>query len=153
MASYCKRAIHFFSHVLPGIQYPYPNLTAFNGDGGMEFPMLINDGSFPDEEAAEVAAHEIAHTYFPFYMGINERKYAWMDEGWAQTLPNDMEMNVKGKKFKPQQTNTYYYQMLAGKDEVPLMTLSTSPGWQYLHQCIILQALTSLYNFKRYAWQ
>ena len=20
---------------------------------------------------------------FPFYMGINETKYAWMDEGWA----------------------------------------------------------------------
>ncbi|OLE65775.1 MAG: hypothetical protein AUG74_12180 [Bacteroidetes bacterium 13_1_20CM_4_60_6] len=29
---------------------------------------------------------EIAHTYFPFYMGINESRYAFMDEGWATTF-------------------------------------------------------------------
>ena len=33
-----------------------------------------------------VAEHEIAHTYFPFYMGINETRYAFMDEGWATTF-------------------------------------------------------------------
>ena len=32
-----------------------------------------------------MADHEIAHTYFPFYMGINESRYAFMDEGWATT--------------------------------------------------------------------
>ncbi|MCK5075600.1 MAG: hypothetical protein KAR38_04445, partial [Calditrichia bacterium] len=25
--------------------------------------------------------HEIFHSYFPFYTGLNETKYAWMDEG------------------------------------------------------------------------
>jgi len=30
-----------------------------------------------------ITLHEIFHTYFPFYMGINETKYAWMNEGWA----------------------------------------------------------------------
>ncbi|MGI8548896.1 MAG: M1 family aminopeptidase, partial [Gemmatimonadaceae bacterium] len=33
-----------------------------------------------------VVEHEIAHTYFPFYMGINESRYAFMDEGWATTF-------------------------------------------------------------------
>ena len=33
-----------------------------------------------------MADHEIAHSYFPFYMGINESRYAIMDEGWATTL-------------------------------------------------------------------
>lgn len=33
-----------------------------------------------------VAEHEIAHTYMPFYMGINETRYGFMDEGWATTL-------------------------------------------------------------------
>ena len=33
-----------------------------------------------------VQDHEIAHTYFPFYMGINESRYAFMDEGWATTF-------------------------------------------------------------------
>jgi aminopeptidase N len=33
-----------------------------------------------------LTSHEIAHTYFPFFMGINETKYAWMDEGWASFI-------------------------------------------------------------------
>ncbi|HEY8934716.1 MAG TPA: M1 family aminopeptidase, partial [Cyclobacteriaceae bacterium] len=33
-----------------------------------------------------VAEHEIAHTYMPFYMGINETRYGFMDEGWATTF-------------------------------------------------------------------
>jgi len=125
VASYGQTCINYFSHKLPGIPFPYPNLTIFNGDGGMEFPMLVNDGSFGNQEAAEVAAHEIAHTYFPFFMGINERKYAWMDEGWAQTLPNDIVINVKGDAFKPQQSNSFYFQMLSKNNgDVPLITLS-----------------------------
>jgi aminopeptidase N len=33
-----------------------------------------------------VAEHEIAHSYFPFHMGINETRYGFMDEGWATAL-------------------------------------------------------------------
>jgi hypothetical protein len=125
IVAYSQQAIRYFSTQLPGIPYPYPNLTVFNGHGGMEFPMFVNDGSFPDEEAAEVVAHEIAHTYFPFYMGINERKYAWMDEGWAQFLPNDIEFSVKGKPFRPQQNNAQYYAYFAGRaSDMPMMVPS-----------------------------
>ena len=126
VARYSRESVAYFSKTLPGIPFPYPNLTVFNGHGGMEFPMFVNDGSFPDEEAAEVTAHEIAHTYFPFYMGINERKYAWMDEGWAQVLPNDIEFDINGKKFKPQQANAQYYSYFAGREsDMPMMVPST----------------------------
>ena len=50
----------------------------------MEYPMMVNDN--PTEKAEddiELTDHEIFHTMFPFYMGINETKYGWMDEGWA----------------------------------------------------------------------
>lgn len=82
-----RKILHFFSHDLPGVPYPYSHSTNFcngEGGGGMEFPMLTNDGT-PSEKPYLIGllAHEIGHTYFPFYMGINERKYAWMDEGWA----------------------------------------------------------------------
>jgi aminopeptidase N len=30
-----------------------------------------------------VTIHEMFHTYFPMYVRINERRWAWMDEGWA----------------------------------------------------------------------
>jgi hypothetical protein len=128
VAGYARQCVDYFSHKLPGIPFPYPSLTVFNGgfgQEGMEFPGMVNDGSDTDEFAIEVTAHEIAHTYFPFYMGINERKFAWMDEGWAQTLPNDMEFNLNGETFKPQQTNALIFVMLAGeRSQVPLMTPS-----------------------------
>ena len=63
-------------------------MTAIQGYADMEYPMMINDTSIPDDlnDAGLTADHEIAHTYFPFYMGINETRYAFMDEGWATTL-------------------------------------------------------------------
>jgi aminopeptidase N len=49
--------------------------------------MMVNDASFPDTTFSRfVAEHEIAHTWFPFYMGINETRYGFMDEGWATAL-------------------------------------------------------------------
>jgi aminopeptidase N len=50
----------------------------------MEYPMMVNDNPLTDRaESIELTDHEIFHTMFPFYMGVNETKYAWMDEGWA----------------------------------------------------------------------
>lgn len=122
---YARQCVSYFSTQLPGVPFPYPNITVFNGHGGMEFPMFVNDGSYPDDEAAEVTAHEIAHTYFPFLMGINERKYAWMDEGWAQFLPNEIPFDINGQTFQPQQTNAQYYSFFAGREQdVPLMVPS-----------------------------
>jgi aminopeptidase N len=53
----------------------------------MEYPMMANDETYKDTVFSRfVAEHEIAHTYMPFYMGINETRYAFMDEGWATTF-------------------------------------------------------------------
>lgn len=80
--------IDWFSKNWPGVEYPYPVMTAIQGYADMEYPMMINDTSVPDDfqEARLTADHEIAHTYFPFYMGTNETRYAFMDEGWATTF-------------------------------------------------------------------
>jgi hypothetical protein len=41
----------------------------------MEYPMMANDESYADTVFSRfVAEHEIAHSYFPFYMGINETR-------------------------------------------------------------------------------
>jgi aminopeptidase N len=94
VAGMARQSVSYLSFDLPGIPYPYTHSTTFcNGqtDGGMEFPMMTNNGA-PASLAgtAGLTFHEIAHTYFPFYMGINERKYAWMDEGWATFFPADV---------------------------------------------------------------
>lgn len=87
-----KNAITYFSTELPGIPFPYPSMTVFNGSGGMEFPMMVNDTK-NEKYSSDVylTSHEISHTYFPFYMGTNERKYAWMDEGWAVYIPREFQ--------------------------------------------------------------
>jgi hypothetical protein len=125
VARYGRETVEFLSKQMPGIPFPYPHVTVFNGSGGMEFPMMVNDGSYGLAEAAEVTAHEIAHTYFPFYMGINERKYAWMDEGWAQFLPNDMQFKLKPDAkatYSPQAYNAMAYSKYAGNQmDMPMM--------------------------------
>ena len=71
----------------PGVAYPFPKMTAFQGFADMEYPMMVNDSPQRDPQFAQlVQDHEIAHTWFPFYMGINESRYAFMDEGWATTF-------------------------------------------------------------------
>lgn len=93
-AQYSRESIKYLSHEFPGFPYPYFHVTSFcngNKGGGMETPMMANDGA-PEKLANHVGLifHEIAHNYFPFMMGTNERKYAWMDEGWASFLPKDV---------------------------------------------------------------
>lgn len=94
-AEMAKRSIEFYSEKMPGVIYPYPQITVFNGDGGMEFPMIVNDGQFSNTiNDVYVTTHEIAHMYFPFYVGTNETRYGWMDEGMAYFLPWDLQIEL-----------------------------------------------------------
>ena len=95
-----EKFIEYLSNTMPGVEYPYPSMTIFNGEGGMEFPMMVNDDDTETwESTVYLTSHEMSHTYFPFYMGINERKYAWMEEGWAMYIPQ--EFQNKMQRFAP----------------------------------------------------
>ena len=78
-----QKMMKHFSEDVPGIPYPYPEFTTFirsgRGGGGMETPMMANNGG----PGLGVTIHEMFHTYFPMYVRTNERRFAWMDEGWA----------------------------------------------------------------------
>jgi hypothetical protein len=87
VAQYARHSLDWLSHNWPGVPYPYEKTTVVQGFAGMEYPMMANDETYADTIFSRfVAEHEIAHTYFPFYMGINETRYAFMDEGWATTF-------------------------------------------------------------------
>ena len=87
MVEYGKHSLDWFSNNWPGVAYPYPKTTIFQGFADMEYPMMVNDNTSQDPNFTRfVAEHEIAHSWFPFYMGINESRYAFMDEGWATAL-------------------------------------------------------------------
>lgn len=93
-----RYALAWFSKNWPGVQYPFEKSTAFQGTADMEYPMMVNDSHEADLGFAQlVQDHEQAHTYFPFYMGINESYYAFMDEGWATTLEYLIGIEEKGK--------------------------------------------------------
>ncbi len=93
-----RYSLAWFSNNWPGVAYPYPKSNAFQGYADMEYPMMINDSHSPDLGFAElVQDHEQAHTYFPFYMGTNESRYAFMDEGWATTLEYLIGISEKGQ--------------------------------------------------------
>ncbi len=98
MVQFGRHALDYLSHRWPGVPYPYAKTTEFQGGAGMEYPMMANDESYADSAMARfVANHEIAHTYMPFYMGIDETRYAFMDEGWATTFEYFMNVADRGR--------------------------------------------------------
>lgn len=79
-----RKTVEAMCYVFPRWPFPYSHETVFDGLDQMEYPMMVNDNPVEDRaESIELTDHEIFHTMFPFYLGINETKYAWMDEGWA----------------------------------------------------------------------
>ncbi len=84
VAADAHKTVEAMSYNFPKWPYPYSHETVFDGLDQMEYPMMVNDNPVEDRaESIELTDHEIFHTMFPFYMGINETKYGWMDEGWA----------------------------------------------------------------------
>lgn len=106
-------------------EYPYPVATNVAGIvGGMEYPGIIFCG-YRDvgESLWGVVDHEFGHTWFPMIVGSNERKYAWMDEGF-----NTFINGVSTKEFNKGEYADFSY--FPGDDAVgafregmdPLMT-------------------------------
>jgi hypothetical protein len=87
MVRFARHALDWFSRNWPGLPYPYEKTTIVQGFAGMEYPMMANDESYADTVFSKfVAEHEILHTWFPFYTGINESRYPFMDEGIVTAL-------------------------------------------------------------------
>ena len=69
--------------------YPWPQATSVAGPvGGMEYPMFVMVHYGNDDPASIFGTvnHEHGHEWFPMIVGSNERRYAWMDEGFNTYL-------------------------------------------------------------------
>ena len=104
-----KASIEHYSN--QWFEYPYPMAVNVAGPvGGMEYPGIVFC-SYSDSGADlwGVTDHEFGHTWFPMIVGSNERKYAWMDEGF-NTFINDSSTKAFNKGefaafsfFKPEE--------------------------------------------------
>jgi aminopeptidase N len=73
-----------------------------------------------------VAEHEIAHAYMPFYMGTNETRYGFMDEGWATTF----EYLIGQADLGPQRAADFFKQFRVNRwaedpsplEDIPIIT-------------------------------
>jgi hypothetical protein len=81
---FARKTVEVMSFKFPKWPFPYSHETIFDGLDQMEYPMMVNDNPVQKrDDAITLTVHEIFHTMFPFYLGTNETKYGWMDEGWA----------------------------------------------------------------------
>jgi hypothetical protein len=78
---YLKHAVETFSGWYP---YPWPNAINVAGPAaGMEYPGIVFDGVEDEGKTLFwITAHEIGHSWFPMIVGFDERRHAWMDEGF-----------------------------------------------------------------------
>jgi len=93
---YVKNSIELYSQ--EWYEYTYPVATNVAGIvGGMEYPGIVFCGSTSTKGGLwGVTNHEFGHNWFPMIVGSNERKYAWMDEGF-NTFINGVDTKVFNK--------------------------------------------------------
>ena len=145
-----KSGIKCMCDELPGVPFPFPVISVFNGLDYMEYPMMVNDTTEDISETPELTAHEIFHSYFPFYTGINETKYAWMDEGitsfFTYLIINKLYPQLKNNlPFD----NDYKYLIGTFNDE-PLFVNSNTlkrPEYNYLYYDKALSFFLVLQNY------
>lgn len=126
-----RETVRFMSEEMPGIPFPFPYMTVFNGDFGIEYPMITNVGTDPSFNMTVYAnSHEIAHSYFPFYVCTNETKNGWIDEGLTVFLPEKVQTQMA--TLDEAKKNTTAFSKYAGLEDEPAVITST----HYLDQRI-----------------
>ncbi|MGN6601785.1 MAG: M1 family metallopeptidase [Ginsengibacter sp.] len=123
VANQAHQTLYYTSHFYPKYPFPFNHETVIDGTDQMEYPMMVNDNpTRTHKDAVQLTTHEIFHSYFPFYMGINETQYAWMDEGWA-TIGESV---ISPKMGEPEDEGIFSktrFEKVSGTDEqIPLIT-------------------------------
>lgn len=104
---YLKDAVERFS----AKWFPYPWPAAINVAGpaaGMEYPGIVFDGI---DDAGKtlfwITAHEIGHSWFPMIVGFDERRHAWMDEGFNTFIDTYESDEFNGGEYAPKRDSEF----------------------------------------------
>ena len=91
--------------------YPWPvavNVAGPDNIAGMEYPGLLFDGiSDEGKTLFWITAHEIGHTWFPMIVGFDERRDAWMDEGFNTFIDVYQSDDFNHGEYAPKRDSEY----------------------------------------------
>lgn len=101
---FVKSSIEFNSK--QWFEYSYPTAVNVAGIvGGMEYPGIVFCSyNSLGADLWGVTDHEFGHNWFPMVVGTNERKFAWMDEGF-----NTFINGLSTKAFNNGEYNNFSY--------------------------------------------
>jgi hypothetical protein len=150
---YMKAAVEHFSQWYP---YPWPAAINLGGHGaGMEYPGIVFDGM--DDHGKPlfwVSAHEIGHTWFPMIVGSNERRHAFMDEGFNTFIDVYFSDAFNGGEFAPKRDGEYapgggnpvdeILPLLADRDAPTLLDRADATSEKYRHPLAYFKAALGL---------
>jgi hypothetical protein len=126
---YTKASMEFYSKTY--FEFPYQAATNVAGRcAGMEYPGIVFCGWQDEGEGLwGVTDHEFGHTWFPMIVGNNERKFAWMDEGF-NTFINALSTQAfnNGEYARPNPFTfgmppTQFANLAFGEKTEPIMTI------------------------------
>jgi hypothetical protein len=140
---YLKDSVEHFSQRWTPYVYP----TAVNiagGASGMEYPGMAFDGIEDKGKALFwITAHEIGHTWFPMTVGFDERRHAWMDEGFNTFIDTYESDDFKGGVYGPKRDSEYapgggdpvdeIQSVLKDPDAPPIVTRADAINETYRH--------------------
>ena len=104
---YVKNAIEYFSAKWGA--YPWPNAINVAGHGAnMEYPGIVFDGvKDAGDRLFWITTHEIGHSWFPMLVGSNERRAAFMDEGFNTFIDTYASDDFNHGEFAPKRDSEY----------------------------------------------
>jgi hypothetical protein len=112
-------------------RYPYPQISAIEGPvSGMEYPMVAMEARGDDgPDLYNVITHEIGHMWYPMTVGSDERRYAWMDEGFNTFINTFSEEDYW--KRDDSQTRRNETQFVTSLDQSPAAQPIMTPANRY----------------------
>jgi hypothetical protein len=120
---YGKASIEHYSDMW--YEYPYPVAINVAADiSGMEYPGL-NFCSYRSKSEGlwGVTDHEFGHNWFPMIVGTNERRHAWMDEGFNTFMNYYSNLAFNNGEYSNNLIQTRrYVNWLTNKDREPIVT-------------------------------